>query len=236
MIELAELGKFFELSTDLFCVTSDKGCLLQVNGAFCKALGYRREALLGRLFFDLVHPEDRAASQARVAQLLDWLEVNDRLCDMLGYGRAELQRKTFAEITHPEDVEQDNYYYEQLLSGVIDSCRCDKRYLRSDGESLWSAVAVTALRDGEGQVRSFIAMIQDISDRKTHEQEQAERTHQLRQLNTALARATADITRRNAEWDQFAYVVSHDLKPISPRRFSYPCCMSFPMTIPCAFC
>lgn len=312
MIERADLGKLFELSPDLLYVASAEGCLLQVNGAFCKTLGYGREIVLGRRFFDFIHPDDRLASQAQVGQLLSdhlssqqlngqppngqqvngqpingsalqsfqqrwchadgsfpwlagkvtaadqdgdyllygwareavqpearlgdreqhfrtifdqapigiaclslsgqWLEVNDRLCEMLGYGRELLRSKTFAEITHPEDTQQDAHYHEQLISGAVASCRFDKRYLRSDGESLWTAVAVAALHDTAGQVSSFLAMIQDIGDRKAHELERAERASELRQLNMALARATGDLRRRNAELDQFAYVVSHDLK------------------------
>ncbi len=36
------------------------GVLLHVNDAFCKLVGYRREELLCRTLFDLVHPDDRA--------------------------------------------------------------------------------------------------------------------------------------------------------------------------------
>jgi PAS domain S-box-containing protein len=149
---------------------------------------------------------------AHLSQDGQWIEVNDRLCEILGYEREALQHKTSAAITHPDDRQQDAHYLAQLVSGAVESCRFDKRYLCCNGDSLWTSIAVTALRDPEGQIHSFIAMIQDISDRKAHELERAERARELRQLNKTLARTTLDLKRRNEELDQFTYVVSHDLK------------------------
>ena len=156
--------------------------------------------------------EQAAIGIAQIDVSGQWIEVNDRFCEMLRYDREVLLTKTFAEITDPRDAQQDAAYYEQLIAGAIDTCSFEKRYLCSDGDSLWVSVAVTALRSITGEVHTFIATIQDISDRKASEKERIERAQELRRLNRELGRATRALQRRNRELDQFAYVVSHDLK------------------------
>ena len=156
--------------------------------------------------------EQAAIGIAQLDASGQWIEVNDRFCDMLRYDREALLSKRFADITDPRDQQQDVQYYEQLVNGTLDSCSFENRYLCSDGASLWVSVAVTALRSHAGQVHTFIATIQDISDRKASEQERAERAQELRRLNQELGKATQALQRRNRELDQFAYVVSHDLK------------------------
>ena len=49
---------FFELSPDMLCIASFEGYLKNVNTMFVKTLGYSREELLSRLFFDFIHPDD----------------------------------------------------------------------------------------------------------------------------------------------------------------------------------
>jgi len=156
--------------------------------------------------------EQAAIGIARIDVSGQWIEVNDRFCEMLNYKREILLSKTFGDITDPRDIEQDNYYYEQLVSGQLDSCSFEKRYLGSDGNSLWVSIAVTALRNIQGKVHTFITTIQDISERKRSELERQERAQELRRLNRDLSKATQALKRRNRELDQFAYVVSHDLK------------------------
>jgi PAS domain S-box-containing protein len=64
-----ELNRFFDLSLDLMCVASPDGFFRRVNPAFERTLGYTQEELLGRPFYDFVHPDDRAATEAVAGQL-----------------------------------------------------------------------------------------------------------------------------------------------------------------------
>lgn len=72
---LLELGRqrdvferFFSLSADLLCIMELDGRLRRVNHGFT-ALGYDPAELVGRPFLELVHPDDRAATQADLATL-----------------------------------------------------------------------------------------------------------------------------------------------------------------------
>ena len=53
--------------------------LVIVNQRFCEMLGYPREALLGRLLNDFIHPDDRGADDSRSLTVHDWdLPVSNR--------------------------------------------------------------------------------------------------------------------------------------------------------------
>jgi PAS domain S-box-containing protein len=54
-----ELGRIFDLSVDMICVCDiKKGYFKKVNPAFEKTLGHSEEELLGRPFYDFMHPDD----------------------------------------------------------------------------------------------------------------------------------------------------------------------------------
>ncbi len=100
-----------------------------------------------------------------------WLLVNQRLCDILGYTLEELQLLTFQNITHPEDLEADLKYVEQILADSIQTFSMEKRYFRKDNSIVWANLTVSLMRESNGEPKYFIAVIEDISDRK-HSQEQ----------------------------------------------------------------
>jgi light-regulated signal transduction histidine kinase (bacteriophytochrome) len=57
-----------------------------------------------------------------------------------------------------------------------------------------------------------MTMTQDITESKKAEQALRSRADELARLSTVLAQTTSNLEKRNAELDQFAYIVSHDLK------------------------
>lgn len=98
-------------------------------------------------------------------------EMNDKFCAILGYSRAELRSMTFHEITHPDDQAHTKRMVQRLVNGEIKDYVLEKRYLRKDGELVWSLTSVTLLRDEQGQPLRFIGAIEDITQRKVAEAE-----------------------------------------------------------------
>ncbi|MFZ5801636.1 MAG: PAS domain S-box protein [Candidatus Omnitrophota bacterium] len=69
---------------------------------------------------------------------------------------------------------------------------------KKSGELYWESASIAPIKNPEGKITHFVAVKEDISERKKREEE-------LRQLSYELERS-------NHELNDFAYVVSHDLK------------------------
>ena len=94
------------------------------------------------------------------------LEVNDELCRMLGYARNELLQKTWPELTHPDDRAADVAQFDRVMAGDIDGYTLDKRWVRKDGRVIDSTISVKCLRRAGGLVDYFVALVQDVTERK----------------------------------------------------------------------
>ncbi len=156
--------------------------------------------------------EQAAVGMARLSPEGDWIQVNQRLCKVLGYSPEALIGQHFSQFTWEEDKPQDLELQQRLLAGETASGQFEKRYVRQDGSPIWTLVTVSVEHDAEGRVAAFIAIIEDIEDRKKARQELVQRAEELASTNLVLAHTTALLEQRNAELDQFAYVASHDLK------------------------
>ncbi|HZG40869.1 MAG TPA: PAS domain-containing protein [Nodosilinea sp.] len=155
--------------------------------------------------------EQAAVGMARLNWEGQWIQVNQKFCDILGYRPEEILNRSFQSITYEGDRLQDEYYYHQLLTEQT-PCQFEKRYLRKDGTPLWTLATVSVESDDTDGPSAFIAIIEDIEDRKAAREELMRRADEMAHTNLVLAHTTAMLERRNAELDQFAYVASHDLK------------------------
>lgn len=66
-----EAARWFELSHDMLCVADFDGELKRVNGSWKEMLGYDKEDLVGRKFFDFIHPDDLAETTVEAEMLAD---------------------------------------------------------------------------------------------------------------------------------------------------------------------
>ena len=99
-----------------------------------------------------------------------WVEVNEHLCTMLGYTREELTRLNWAELTHPDDLNKDIILFNQVVTGQRDSYELDKRFIRKDGQVVYTTLYATCQRKPDGSVRHFLASLVDITARKQIEE------------------------------------------------------------------
>ena len=108
---------------------------------------------------------------SRIAKMGRFLLVNERLCDMLGYTADELYKKTFYELGVQEEVEESLVDWDQLLSGKIKNFSREQTYVRKDGELLSANVTVSLVRDSNDSPNYFVAVFEDITERKEYERQ-----------------------------------------------------------------
>ncbi|MCC0177076.1 PAS domain S-box protein [Waterburya agarophytonicola K14] len=98
-----------------------------------------------------------------------FLKVNSALCKFLGYSSQELLEMTFQDITYPEDLALDEKYVPLIMAGEMESCTYEKRYIHADGSIIWGNLTFCLATTEGGEPAYFIAVVEDISDRKEGE-------------------------------------------------------------------
>jgi PAS domain S-box-containing protein len=117
---------------------------------------------------------------------------------MLGYTEAEVLGSSAFKMIHKDDRERIADAYRVGIVQRQETTKMEYRLLCKDGSHIWVEAAGTPIKDHEGRITQALTTSRDISQRKNGEQE--------RELYNE------ELLRINRELDQFAYVVSHDLK------------------------
>src|ERR687885_1025876 len=123
------------------------------------------------------------------------LETNPAMQALLGYRAEEMRHRTVAEFMHPDDLQSVWHMYQELVTGRRDYFQLEKPFYGKDGQSVWTHLTVSLVRDAEGHPQLQIAMIENITDRK-----QAEET--IKQLNTDLERRVLERTAQLSALNQ----------------------------------
>jgi len=98
-----------------------------------------------------------------------FIRCNKAFCNFLGYKEAELIGKTIAEVTHPDDVESGMNLMALLAGTQMRSLIVQKRYIKKNGDVLWAETNICLGRDENNKPIFLMPVIQDISQRKTAE-------------------------------------------------------------------
>jgi diguanylate cyclase (GGDEF)-like protein/PAS domain S-box-containing protein len=109
-----------------------------------------------------------------------FLRCNERFAEIVGYSLDEVPGMSFQQITHPEDMDGSLGVLDELLVGASDIASWEKRYLRKDGSLTWVKLTTSLQRDEQGRGIHFIAVVEDINDRKAAEQRLTATTQALR--------------------------------------------------------
>jgi diguanylate cyclase (GGDEF)-like protein/PAS domain S-box-containing protein len=95
----------------------------------------------------------------------NWLSVNPALCEIAGYSEAELLASDMLSITFPDDRQVDAEQVKDMLSRRIASYQTDKRFVRKNGNVVWTQVSGSLVWMKADVPHYFIYQIQNISDR-----------------------------------------------------------------------
>ncbi len=95
------------------------------------------------------------------------IKANRAFCSMLGYAEDELYGMTFRQFTHPDHISTDDISLLRLVANDIPVYHTEKRYIRKDGTVIWGSTTVSLIRNNKGEFQFSLAMIEDITARKT---------------------------------------------------------------------
>ncbi|HET6445128.1 MAG TPA: PAS domain S-box protein [candidate division Zixibacteria bacterium] len=148
------------------------------------------------------------------------IQANLALQQMLGYTADELRSMVYTDYTHSDDVEPSQTLVREVAEGKREHFRLEKRYISKDGSLIWGHVAVSGVRDPAGQLLYFIAMVEDITERKRieetlhleRERTQADRLQtqiEAREAADNWANSLVDISRLIANMDSVDDILLH---------------------------
>jgi PAS domain S-box-containing protein len=147
-----------------------------------------------------------------------WLRVNERLCTLLGFTHEELLTPAIQELVQAEKVPNEEYVLRQMAAGAVDRRAFDEmRYRRRDGNIMWGRVNISVHRDSEGQPQHFIAVIEDVTERRALE-EKVRQASKMEAVGCLAGGIAHDFNNLLSVILSYAEVIGSDLKPDEPLR------------------
>ncbi len=110
-----------------------------------------------------------------------YLEVNQTMARIIGYSPADLIGKPVTDFTHPADLGRRSGFLSELISGRIPSGKQERRFIHRDGAVVWTLIWASVQRDQDGNPMYFISLVQDITARKTADEDKRKLESQLQQ-------------------------------------------------------
>jgi PAS domain S-box-containing protein len=127
-----------------------------------------------------------------------FMKSNRALSSFLGYSEDELQQRNIYSVTHPSYIDETKKSFQEMLERHKESYEGEKKYIHKDGHEIWGQLDTSILFDNTNHPLYYICIIQDINERKIHENKQW--------------LLTEDLMRQNEGLYQFSYITSHNLR------------------------
>ncbi len=102
-------------------------------------------------------------------------------CDLLGYSSSQIDQLNYEQICHPDDLPAYYFLKERLLSGEIDHCYLNVRYIREDGQIV-QVLQNTDLDIMGTEEPHFINRFEDITDWELNAKNQRDSENRTRYL------------------------------------------------------
>jgi PAS domain S-box-containing protein len=95
-----------------------------------------------------------------------FLRCNKAFSESLGYLPEELVGKSIEEVTYPADKQIGMTDMKGIVSGELELSIVQKRYVHKNGNIIWGEVSISLVKDKKARPQYFLAIIQDITERK----------------------------------------------------------------------
>ena len=109
-----------------------------------------------------------------------------------------------------------------MLEGRSDGYTIDKRYLRRNGEPVWARLDLRVIRTEQGQPLRLLALIEDISERRRHDDDQKRLTERLIEHSASLQRALTAAEHADEQVRTILECITDGFVAVDPDwRYSY---------------
>ena len=95
------------------------------------------------------------------------VDINPALCKILKYDCHELIQKSYENYFCVENG--DVGLYKQLMLGKVESLEIERQLLHKNGGKVWSHLSISLIVRASGKPKFFLAVVEDISERKKTE-------------------------------------------------------------------
>jgi len=136
--------------------------------------------------------------------------ANPALSKLLGRNQPDLLQMKCENFKDHEQSKDERALFRKLTSGQIDSYEMEKRYTRKDGSTIIAQLHASLLKGSETEQPLVIAMVEDITQRKTAEEELKRAKIDLQMLAARLIQAQ----------DEERHRISRELHDDIGQRFS----------------
>ena len=163
-----ELGHLSQCFNDMMEeINTDREALISTNQRLAEEIRHRR--LASQELTKLSLAVEQSPASVVITDLNGRIEyVNPKFCEVTGYRRDEVigrEKHIFGkEHENPQELE---YIWDKLTSGEI--WKGEFRNLRKNGMEYWESAVIAPIRDNNGNVTHYLAVKQDITERKAFE-------------------------------------------------------------------
>jgi PAS domain S-box-containing protein len=137
---------------------------------------------------------------------------NEGARHLKGYTAEEIIGQHFSVFYTEKDKQDGKPARELVIAGSEGKYEEEGWRLRKDGSLFWANVLITRLLDSSGKLVGFAKVTRDLTEKKKAAERLVRSEERYRLLATALEKSNTELVHSNKELEQFAYVVSHDLK------------------------
>jgi PAS domain S-box-containing protein len=118
-----------------------------------------------------------------------FVSCNPAFAAMVGRSVEEVLTLTPADLTHPDDTAAQQPLMREVLAGTRDRFLFPKRYVRPDGEVVWTELSFAAVRGADGRLEYGLGVSVNVTERRRLEEQlrQAQKMEAVGQMAGGIA-------------------------------------------------
>lgn len=142
--------------------------------------------------------ESSAIGMALLSPQGQFIKVNKELLQMVGFDKEELLHMSMTDLMTPEESAICPSVLEEMNQAGEGHHHFQKKCLHKNGNVLWLNIHVSIVSDHNGKAEFHVVQFENFTKQK--------------ELTLHREKITSDLSERNNDLEQFAYIVSHNLR------------------------